>query len=343
MVSNVRKLIILVLAGIACGTYPKKPAQTEDVTLSGKQGSKNTEIASSKKDSNACRSVEQKPSKKPKKMTKRAERRERKKAKRAEIAQLPLDQQPKSWLSKVFGERKTLTTMNFEELKEAKDRYLANNDKVGALKFMEKMVSKTNDLETLRTLMLDVADLLYETRNQQVGNLDKAATMYKEYLTLYPGSAKAEYASYKAVICVFDRIGDYDRDQTKTVETLELAERFLEQTDLYKTYTQEVQTIATACKQRLFESEMNVLNFYIGRSRFTSANKRIETIRKDFAEKLDGAEQKILVYECELAQLQKNTQLFEKKQLELAQKFPDFNKPVLLAQNTKSTSFANKF
>ena len=44
---------------------------------------------------------------------------------------------------------------------------------------------------------------------------------------LYPGAAKCAYAHYKAVDCGWKLTLDPDRDQTKTQETLKLAEQFL--------------------------------------------------------------------------------------------------------------------
>lgn len=244
----------------------------------------------------------------------------------------------KSWWSR-FTSRKTLNTMNYQELKETKNKYLAEKNTVSAIKFLEKMVKECTDLNERRTVMLELADLLFETEK-----FNDAGVMYKEFIKYYSGSDKVEYASYREIICSYKQIIETDRDQSKTVETVELAQNFLDRSEIFTTYSPEVNTMINTCYERLFENEMKIADFYVNRGRYTSANKRLETVREKFVTLLPVAEPQILLCECNLAEKTKNTELLITKQAELSKKFPTFNS-VVMAQNTgkKTRSFMNRF
>jgi outer membrane assembly lipoprotein YfiO len=218
--------------------------------------------------------------------------------------------------SKSQKERHTLNTMTYEELKEAKDRYLKNNDKPTALKFLAKMVPKCDDLKELHVIMLELADLHYT-----LGEFEDAGTVYQEFIKLYPGSEKVEYATYKALVCSFDQIRDADRDQSKTKDTLELANTFLNRS-VFVTHRKQVQEIATKCQQRLLDSDISVINFYLNRGSNNAAQKRLAQVRENFIAPLPASEATILALEANVAQAQNDLKLAENKRLELALKFP---------------------
>ena len=175
--------------------------------------------------------------------------------------------------------QKTLTTMNFEELKKSKDEFVKSGNKASAIKFLERMVPICNDLNELKSFMLELAQLLHET-----GDYAKASKMYHEFTLLYPGSDEVEYAMYQAIASSFKQILDAEHDQTKTVETRELAQTFLDRAS-FATYKKEVQEVALKCDERLLESEINIFNFYMKRSNFMAAKTRLSTIKQAYSEK----------------------------------------------------------
>ncbi|HZW61240.1 MAG TPA: outer membrane protein assembly factor BamD [Candidatus Babeliales bacterium] len=213
----------------------------------------------------------------------------------------------------------TLRDMTYEELKEAKGRYLANKDLNGASKFLEKMIPMCADLNELHDIMLELADLFYTLED-----LEKAGKIYQEFTKLYPGSQKVEYAYFKAIECSFKQIGEIDRDQSKTKDTIELSEQFLEREAVFITYTANVKEILAKCRKQLLESEMNIFNFYLDRGMLRSAEKRLSNIRKDFLPFIPTIEPNILSIELSLAEQHKNKDLVDQKLAELTQKFPDF-------------------
>jgi outer membrane assembly lipoprotein YfiO len=237
-------------------------------------------------------------------------------------------------------QKKTIKTMNNQERAEAKNRFAAEKDTEAVIKTLELMLKESRDLNERQVVTLELADLLFDTKK-----FEKAGTMYKEFAKYYSGSEKAEYALYRAIVCAFNLIARADRDQTKTIEAIELAQNFLDRGAVFNTYAQEVEKILVSCQERLFESEMNVVGFYISRGRFVSAARRIDGVRKQFIPLLDTAEQSILMSECALAEKLSNPELLLAKQTELIQKFPE-SQSTVVAQNAateKARSSVNRF
>lgn len=234
---------------------------------------------------------------------------------------------------------KTIKTMNNMERAEAKSRYLTEKNNDSAVKVLELMLKDSTDLNERRGIMLELADLYFDTKA-----FAKAGAMYKEFAKYYSGSDKAEYALYRATVCAFNMIASAEKDQTKTIEAIDLAKSFLERAEIFSTYAPEVEKMLGLCQERLFESEMNVVNFYISRSRLVSAAKRIDGVRKEFIPILAKSEESILLSECVLADRLNNPELILAKQAELIQKFPA-SQATVLAQNLqgKGRSFANRF
>lgn len=232
---------------------------------------------------------------------------------------------------------KTLSSMNFQELKQSKELLVAAGNKDVAIKYLEKMIPQCTDMHDLAEIMIELGNLYYDT-----GRLAKAFTMYREFVNLYPGSDHVEYALYRAVVCKFDGISDAERDQTPTKETIELAEEFLERSDLFVTCKDKVEEILKKCRERLFENEMTVFNFYLFNKRFIAANKRLDSIKKEFIKLEPELEPRIMLLDIELAQAQNNNELVEQKQSELITKFPDY--VIQTAQNIpKKKSWLERF
>src|SRR5205085_11210694 len=143
-----------------------------------------------------------------------------------------------------------------------------------------QMIKLCDDVTVIGEHLLEIADLLCLE-----GLFEKAAQKYAEYVALYPGGEKVEYALFKAIENSFACTLSNDRDQTKTEETLALAEAFLKQ-DHLNTYSSQVVEIRDKCYQKLAESELNICAFYVQRGRLKPAEKRLTTIRDTWLSKL---------------------------------------------------------
>lgn len=180
--------------------------------------------------------------------------------------------------SSIFA-TKTLSSMNFDELKKSKEAIVKSGDKKTAIKYLERMNRVCKDCNELKVIMLELAQLLFE-----IGDYTKSSKMYHEFTLLYPGSDEVEFAMYQAIISSFKQILDPEHDQSNTAETRELAQSFLERSS-FTTYKKDVEEIATKCDDRLLESEINIFNFYMKRGNYVAANTRLSTIKLAYSGK----------------------------------------------------------
>lgn len=205
--------------------------------------------------------------------------------------------------------------MDYDQLLTAKNKLVADNNTVSAIKYLEQLI-KLCDPENVATIgdhLLEIADLIFND-----GNYHRAAQRYAEFALLHPGSDKIEYSLYKAIISSFNCTLSYDRDQTKTEETLALAESFLKQ-DHFTVHAQEVQTIAQQCIARLIESEVSVCQYHLKRGRIKSAEKRMSLLRTTWLPKYSELEPQLLALEADAAE-QKNIIIQKaEKNLQIAQ------------------------
>jgi outer membrane assembly lipoprotein YfiO len=235
----------------------------------------------------------------------------------------------KEWFNPA-NKKKTLRNMDYNEREAFKNKCLAENDRFNAIRTLELMVPVCTDLNKLKDILLELADLLFDE-----GRLEAAGKTYREFVKYYPGNEKVEYALYKAVICKFYTTLDPERDQSNTRETIELADKFLEREEIFRTHSQEVRTVRTQCYQRLFDSEISIFKFYCNRGRYKSANTRLANIRKEFIQHVPNSDPYLLTLEIDLAQQVKDTPRFEEKQKELAEKFPHYQETILAQKDDK--------
>lgn len=260
----------------------------------------------------------------------KTEKKNRKARKQEKLTQLKQRPAPK----------KMITKMNYEELKEAKTDLIARGNKDQALKYLEKMIPLCPEVQELGIIMLEYADLLFET-----GSLAKAGILFEQFARLYPGSAKVEYASYRAILCSFYELLQTDRDQTKTRTTIALSQDFLKRGAIFKEYSGAVNDILKTCHETLLTSELNIVSFYQQRGSFNAATTRLAAIEQEFNGIIPNLKPRLLMIECEMAQQQNNPELLKQKQLLLTQNFPDYVTPqnTVVAQTEKKPNLAARF
>jgi len=236
-------------------------------------------------------------------------------------------------------EEKRKRRTNYQIIKETKDSLLARGKKEDAIKKLEKMIPLCNNIQELKGITLEIADLLFET-----GSIGKAEELFKRFSNLYPGDAKVEYALYKATLCSFWQTLDMERDQSKTKNTISLAKKFLDRKEVFTQYIDEVGKMMVDCQQRLFDSEVSVFRFYLKRNDYISANHRLAAIEKEFTDKIPDLDAQIIMLTCELAEKINNKELLEQKQKELKEKYPETQKAITLAKAEKpKNSYVDKF
>lgn len=205
--------------------------------------------------------------------------------------------------------------MDYDQLLTAKNKLISEKNTVSAIKYLDQLIKLCDpeDVATIGNHLLEIADLIFNE-----GNYHKAAQRYAEFALLHPGSDKIEYALYRAIISSFNCTLSFDRDQTKTEETLALAESFLKQ-DHFTVHAQEVKTIAHQCIARLVESEVSVCQYHLKRGRIKSAEKRMALLRNNWLPKYSELEPQLLALETDVAE-QKNTVMRKaEKNLQIAQ------------------------
>ena len=211
---------------------------------------------------------------------------------------------------------RTYMDMEYDELLAAKDVQVERNNIPVAIKYLEQLMKLCDDITRLADHLLQMADLFFKNNQFQ-----KAAHIYTQYCSLYPGSKQQEYALYRSIISSFACILSIDRDQTKTEETLALTEAFLKQ-DHFTQYKDDVLQVQMQCSKQLAASECNICNFYLTRGKLHAAEKRIKKIRSYWLPKIPTLEPDIIALEA---------QLTEQKDIVIALSNP----PTIVAQNKK--------
>lgn len=211
----------------------------------------------------------------------------------------------------------TLSTMSYETLKRKKDEYIKNGDLYNASKYLEEMIRICDDHKEKQPVMIELGDVWFKQQDHK-----HAVRVYEEFVTLYPGSQKVGYALSQAIESSYQQILSQDRDQTRTEDTLKLIDSFMERKDVFAEYAPRVLEIQRKCLQRLFESEMNVANFYVSRGNFKAASRRFENITKKFGATLPDVQPQVLEFKITLADAQHDQLTATQARIELAQKFP---------------------
>lgn len=193
------------------------------------------------------------------------------------------------------GPGKAINEMNYQELKAEKNRLLSYKDDESAMRYIEKMIPMSNDPKELQETTLELAEILL--RLEQYA---KAQIMYTDFVKFYPGSSQLEEASYHAIEASFKQMLEADRDQTKTKETLSLAQAFLAR-PIFTAYRSKVVTIAHDCNARLWDHEEYVITHYLQRGKLMGARKHIDALEKNLLPVLPDCQLRFLAVQASFA------------------------------------------
>ncbi len=231
--------------------------------------------------------------------------------------------------------KKTFSRMAYEDLEQAKNKQIIANNKETAIKYLEQMLKLCDDINQLSRHLVELADLLFDC-----SKFKKAGKIYAEFTLLYPGNERIEYTLYRAILCSFYQTLDADRDQTKTKETIQLIDNFLERADIFGQYKDEVYRMRNSCCQKLVASEINICTFYIKRGSYRSAQKRLDGLSTDWLPTMPNIESQVIMLEIALAEKKGDMEIMLKKQQELKKKYPE--EVTIIAKN-KNKNMARRF
>lgn len=215
--------------------------------------------------------------------------------------------------------KKPLKLLTEKELRRAADLSLSLGWHDDAIRYLTRLSTETKSSQTIKNLKLELADVYF---NQ--GALKLSADGYQEFLKLYPGDKQAEYAQYKGLLSNFYAMLQTDRDQTPTHNTIRLADSFLEKSNVYKQYNDDVRSIRRTCYYSLYDHEVTVFEYYMKKGSYKAAETRLAAIKKAYQKKLPSIEPQNLHLEYRLA-VAKNQPVEAKKiHSKLASRFPSY-------------------
>jgi len=225
--------------------------------------------------------------------------------------------------------RKAFESLTVEELGQRKKVLLEQGENDVAIRYIERMMTLTQDKSMLQHLRFELAGIHFALENYE-----KAAKAYEEYTKSYPGSPECQEAAFKEIQSLYKQQLDPDRDQAMTVQTIEKAKHFLANGN-YRTYRQHVEKLLHESYQLWYEAEKKIFHFYISRSRATCAQKRLDFIKKDLLPFLPLIKEELPELEEELKALKEGKNYV-----------PSVKKTVSGAngnQKPKRTSFGQRF
>jgi outer membrane protein assembly factor BamD (BamD/ComL family) len=224
---------------------------------------------------------------------------------------------------------KMIKDMNCQEAISAKRYYESQKESELAMQSALRMITlgsnKEDEKEAIRKAMLEVAQKYFDQ-----GNLEKTEKFAADYQVLYPGTPEAKDAAYLTMQAQFMSTPASCNDQTKTHQTLETAQNFLQKYTDDSKYTTHVQNIIDGCYQKLFMSECEVIRCYLARYNYSkheaainAAYKRINYIKDNLLKHAPTLESELLQLEIDLADAHNKPDISKAKKQELEDKYPE--------------------
>lgn len=220
---------------------------------------------------------------------------------------------------------RTYQHMSYQELEEGKQKHIADRAYDVAIDYGKQQMAVYTDAEAqfVPDVLLEMADLLYAKKDY-----DKAWKAYAHWALQYPGATKKivveaenaqraialefaqamesiadlvtctqiEHARYRATDAAFRCTQDIDRDQTQTQVTIELADEFLKQQKLFITHHAAINTIRTACYEKLIASELGICSFYRLQGNTKVVEARLALIEEEYATPFPESKNLVVAY-----------------------------------------------
>lgn len=182
---------------------------------------------------------------------------------------------------------KSTREQTIDELKHNLEIYLKYNNTDLSIKYLEVLIAKLTDFVEIRDTRLQLADLYFKSERY-----DKAGSVYLEYYEAYPGYMSAEYALYQAILSKYKQVRSCDRDNSITLEVLELSKQYL-QNKSYLKYQKEILDMLQVCSNQVLEAEIYVFEHYFKNGYLKAAQRRLDYIVEKILPKQAQAKKKI--------------------------------------------------
>ncbi|HVW99667.1 MAG TPA: outer membrane protein assembly factor BamD [Candidatus Babeliaceae bacterium] len=180
-------------------------------------------------------------------------------------------------------------SMTQDEAQYAYGYYRDQGDLWHACKALERLIALSTDHAITAELTLELADTYLGLKDYE-----KAQKLYREYRLLQPGSSVALHASYNEILAYQGDVLDTAWDQSKTQETLKVAQTFLEEFGTENPYADSVKAIIQKCYQRLLSKEIRLVHYYLTKYSYTdqasslkAAHQRVAYIETSILNHLD--------------------------------------------------------
>jgi outer membrane protein assembly factor BamD len=208
---------------------------------------------------------------------------------------------------------------SFEGLRSQAEGYLDKNKKPLAVQSLEKMMEMYPENSEISKHRLSLADLYFAKKEYA-----SAYNCYRNFYKKNPSDPKADYASYRSVLCKFYQTFGIKRDPTNIKKTIKRCEKHLAENNFLDTkYDREIKDIKYTCNKMLVDREIYIFNFYLRKKKYKSAKNRLKYIREEFSSKYPHMEPQILYLESKLAKIQKQDDVVKQNAQILAKNYPD--------------------
>ena len=119
---------------------------------------------------------------------------------------------------------------------------------------------------------LRIADAYYED-----GRYDEALSYYRDFGELHPQNDKVPYTILRSALCHYNQVRSVDQDQTSTRAALLELERLIRNYP-FAPETRQGEQLLRELRMRLARNEMQIGDFYLTRSEYTSAAERYRSL-----------------------------------------------------------------
>ncbi len=187
------------------------------------------------------------------------------------------------------------------DLLKKRDEALAQKNIEAAAATLEQLVLQHPDAEDNRQWRLQLAQAYVN-----IGSLELAYRVFKDYTKLFPGDEGAEEAFYQAISAKYKQTVRLrtECDTCEAEKTIKLCKKYLD-TPSYTAHRDDVQDIKRTCESRLINKELYVFDTYLLQGKLASAKARLETFKETFVANDPSLEPQALYLECKLARLEK--------------------------------------
>ena len=222
-------------------------------------------------------------------------------------------------LSACGKQKKQQEMPSFADLKTKAMTAIESKKTEYAIAHLEQLIAQYPENKDVFEYKLMLADLYLKA-----GRLDASYKLYRNYSKMYPSDAKAEYATYKAILSKFYQTLKVSKkcDDTDAHKTMKRCKQYLE-TPTYRQYRADVRDIHYTCERRLIDKEVYVFNTYLRLKQFQSAQNRIDNLRTKFSEKHPSLEAHLLYLEGRLAQKQDKKDVVQERVEKLLAEHPE--------------------